>query len=505
MAQINSIRALFFEKGLSYAEISRTTGHDVKTIKKYIQMENFNLPQPEPPVARVSKLEPYRATIDEWLIADKAEWKKQRHTAKRVHSRLVKKFPDFDCSYRLVASYVSAKKKQIYSNQGDFFMPLVHKPGAAQADFGVAYFHRKTQRIKGRSLNMSTPYSNGGYSQLFRGESFECFAEGLTNIFYHIGGVPRELWLDNFSAAVKAIRKDNSRDLTDSFMRFKNHYGLKVVFMNLRKGNEKGNVENKVGYNRRNLLVPPPEVEDVLKFNEQLLVECDEDMLRPHYKKELFHRELFEEDRKAFLPLPSSRFDASTIVAARTDAYAKFTLNDGKHTYSTAPRFAKTQVLARLTAHEVIVLDENYREVVRHERLYGGNRQEQMDWLPYLGQLARRPRALKYTGVYSMLPGEIQHFLDKNPIQVTKETLRVLAHLTERSSFAQATDAMRTALLHGAEDADSIITAFNRLNGDVVDLDPMALPPSVPKMPQVKPDLNAYDRAFLEGADRDEV
>ncbi|NMD43073.1 MAG: hypothetical protein GYA86_07170 [Firmicutes bacterium] len=42
MAQVDSIREMFFEKGMSYAEIARTTGHDVKTVKKYIAMDDFN-------------------------------------------------------------------------------------------------------------------------------------------------------------------------------------------------------------------------------------------------------------------------------------------------------------------------------------------------------------------------------------------------------------------------------------------------------------------------------
>jgi hypothetical protein len=36
MAQTNSIREMYFEKGKKFSEIARGTGHDVKTIKKYI-------------------------------------------------------------------------------------------------------------------------------------------------------------------------------------------------------------------------------------------------------------------------------------------------------------------------------------------------------------------------------------------------------------------------------------------------------------------------------------
>jgi transposase len=124
MAQIDSIRQLFFEKGLGYAEIARVTGFDVKTVKKYVHMEDFNQPLPKPRQIRGSKLDKYKEQIDEWMVADKQERKKQRHTARRIFDRLVKECPGFDCSYRLVADYVSRKKKEIYGEQDRFYMPL---------------------------------------------------------------------------------------------------------------------------------------------------------------------------------------------------------------------------------------------------------------------------------------------------------------------------------------------------------------------------------------------
>jgi len=102
------------------------------------------------------------------------------------------------------------------------------------------------------------------------------------------------------------------------------------------------------------------------------------------------------------------------------------------------------------------VLDENYREITVHPRLYGEEMAESMDWLPYLTQLARRPAALKYTGIYPMLPDPVQEFLSSCDYQAKKEVLRVLARLTKESSFEQATEALVAALEHGACDADSI-------------------------------------------------
>ncbi len=99
-----------------------------------------------------------------------------------------------------------------------------------------------------------------------------------------------------------------------------------------------------------------------------------------------------------------------------------------------------------------------------------------------------------------MLPQEVQVFLDSCSYQAKKETLRVLAQLSEKSSFSKAAEAVRSVILHGARDADSIVAMFNRLNGDITDLAPMVLAASVPEMPSVKPNLSGYDHMlFREG------
>ena len=104
---------------------TRVTGSDVKTLKKYIQQDDFN-PPPKVQESRISKLDPYKKDIDEWLDEDKQARKKQRHTARKVFQRLVGKYTEFDCSYRLVADYVSEKKRKLYSGENHFYLPLKH-------------------------------------------------------------------------------------------------------------------------------------------------------------------------------------------------------------------------------------------------------------------------------------------------------------------------------------------------------------------------------------------
>ena len=175
-------------------------------------------------------------------------------------------------------------KKTLFQNsQG--YIPLEHPAGEAQVDFGEAVFVENGIRYEVYYVAMSFPYSNGGYIQLFKGANIECLLQGIRDIFKHMGKVPACIWFDNNKTIVKKILAYGERKVTEAFARFQMHYGFESNFCNPESGHEKGHVENKVGYTRRNMLVPVPEFNDIKQFNSQPLMQCDEDMQREHYKK----------------------------------------------------------------------------------------------------------------------------------------------------------------------------------------------------------------------------
>ena len=86
MTQINFIRDLA-KSGYNISKIHEMTNADPKTIKKYLEKNDFS---PTPPIkqARNSIVAPFRDRIMEYLEEDKKHWEKQRHTAKRIFERL---------------------------------------------------------------------------------------------------------------------------------------------------------------------------------------------------------------------------------------------------------------------------------------------------------------------------------------------------------------------------------------------------------------------------------
>jgi transposase len=197
---------------------------------------------------------------------------------------------------------------------------------------------------------VSFPHSNAGFVQVVPGENTECLFEALIAIFLFIGGIPLRLWVDNASTMVRQILGGGERTLTDRFRRFQEHFGFAVTFCNPAAGHEKGSVENKVGYHRRNFLVPVPSFEDLQAFNAQLLDRCAEAHQRAHYRKERLIAELFAEDQAHLLSLPRLLFDLARYESCLADAYGMIALEAGRHRYSTTPRYAGERVQTKTTA-----------------------------------------------------------------------------------------------------------------------------------------------------------
>ncbi|HOI98980.1 MAG TPA: hypothetical protein PL118_05100 [Rectinema sp.] len=257
------------------------------------------------------------------------------------------------------------------------YLELVWAKAEAQADFGEADILEGGVRKTIKYLTLSFPYSNAGFSQCFGGESSECVCQGLKDIFSHIGGVPLRIVVDNGTGIGRRIQDKVS--YSELFLRFKCHYGFSVSFCNVNAGHEKGNVENKIGYTRRNFFVPMPEVESVDGFNEELFRRAEEDHEREHYKKSLFISELFEEERKAFGSLPVRPFNVERFERVSADGYGKFCV-DGKHWYSSAPEYGNSQLIVGLKARELVVYRPDGSVLCSHPRVYGEERTDSSDY-----------------------------------------------------------------------------------------------------------------------------
>ena len=151
MEQVKYIRKCVIKKGESINSVANRTGHDWRTIQKYVDKEDFNEDIKTCSTGK-SKLDKVKPIIDKWLQDDLKMPVKQRHTAVRIFNRLNSEYSKiFDASIRTVSTYVAAKKKELFGNN-DAFLPLSHPAGEAQADFGEFIFAEGGAETKGYYL-----------------------------------------------------------------------------------------------------------------------------------------------------------------------------------------------------------------------------------------------------------------------------------------------------------------------------------------------------------------
>ena len=225
-------------------------------------------------------------------------------------------------------------------------------------------------------------------------------------------------------------------------------------------------------------------------------------MEREHYDdaQGRFISEIFKKDKAALLPLPATPFNTSLYTTARTDKYGKFTLDKGKHRYSASPAYSEDVVQLELTSSEVIVMDSSLHEIVRHRRLYGDER-ESMDWIPYLKYIARKPRSLRNSGIYDMMPQSMQLYMDACESSERGRILKVLSELTERSGFSSAVATVDEAVRLHATDPDSLKSLYLRIYADVPELPPLADNDSIPRQTVIPfhNDLEGLDALLRRG------
>lgn len=479
MPHIDDIRRLWSE-GRDVTEIARMTGHDRKTVRKYLQVDDFSPEAPAPRAKGPSKLDPFKDYIDRTLEADLHEWRKQRHTATRIYGEILGM--GYEGRYSLVQCYVRERKLAM-RQASSAFLDLVWAPGTAQCDFGEADFWWRGSKVRLYYLVLAFPQSNMGWFQVFGGTTAECVCEGLMAIFLHIGGVPHRIVFDNATGVGRRVAGEVRE--SSLFRRFRLHFGFEATFCNPHAGHEKGSVESKVGFVRRNAFVPLPTVGDLAEYNESLMGVADSWASRRHYRRDATWGELFGADRAALVALPARPFSATTWLTMGTDKWGEVTLAGG-HRYLASADLPLSDVHVGLGAYAVTFVDPSTGEVrATYDREFGTAPTTSSDPVATLSLLRGRPGAWRESDVRAKLPGEVVGYLDALPRADLRAKLAALHGASAAEGFDAAAEAARRLVARGGDfSASDLAVMAVRISGGDGDPDP-------------GPDLRAYDLAFM--------
>ncbi|GEO28159.1 IS21 family transposase [Alicyclobacillus acidoterrestris] len=483
------IKFLYENEDYSISEIAKVMGVNWRTAKKYATKDNWN----EPMYRRKRRhpvLGPYLDIIDTWLTEEQALPRKQRYTAKRIFDRLCDEY-GFEGGRRTVEEYVAKRRKELKLERAESYEHLEHPGGEAQVDFGTAYVGQPGKLVERKVLTMSFPFSNAAFVFPVRKENTECFLEAMKRIFERIGGVPKKIWFDNLSAAVISIDRDGKRTFTDQFLRFAAHYRFNPEFCNANSGHEKGHVENKVGYGRRNWLVPPPVCDTDTELETYLAQMAESDMDRPHYAKKERIADLWEAERKKLLTMPAVPFEVYRLEPARLNKYRE--LRFETTTYPLPQCRALETVLLKVKWDEIEVLsnDGEYRHLATLPRPYT-EKEIPIEWPAVFDGYRRKPRAVMYSDFAKFMPASVRTFVQVEDVELRKSRVALIRRLLDSHQMSDIGAALDT--LAGNFDPDRVLEhALYALKHPEFRPEPFVEPHTPVQIHGHTPDLGEYD------------
>jgi len=427
MPEINHIKKLRNIKSLSINEISKRTGFCWETVKKYADEDQ--LPKEKTRKKRgMMYEEKWGEIVSDWLMEDYALKKKLRRNNKNIFEQLQKL--GFPGSYRTVCNYIAEWKDKMLDEADEMKEEaerLTHPPAEAQVDFGVTEVVHEGKVKDIHCLVMSFPYSNGGLVVPLPAENQECFLEGLKILFNQAGYVPRKLRLDNLSAAVvKARGRGQETIFTEAFERFASHYGFEAQACNPRKGNEKGHVENKVGYVRYNFFTPSPVIQDLTHLHELLLEHCRNDHQRIHYKKGYIIADLMEEEKKYGLALPENEYPVFKERMVTANKYGEVIIDKKAIHIPNSYHYNKLYLITYWDHYKVI---SSHGEMLSKGPRPYMNKSREIPWNSILKNWMRKPRSIVYSRYFPYLPGRIAYYLNIDSMKLRKERVQWLISL----------------------------------------------------------------------------
>jgi len=146
-------------------------------------------------------MDPYAEVVLSWLEADKDAPPKQRHTARRIHARLVEEY-GFAGADSTVRRYV----RRLRQREPEAFIPLTEVWGEqAQVDWGRAKVMMAGKYTEVCLFCLQMKRSKVPFVRALPTERLEAFLEGHRAAFEWLGGVHRDVLYDNAKTAVVKI------------------------------------------------------------------------------------------------------------------------------------------------------------------------------------------------------------------------------------------------------------------------------------------------------------
>jgi transposase len=298
-----------FKQGKEIKEIAESLGVHRNTVKNILQRGEIREKQSR---EKHSSFATYQKQIEDLLS--------KKITRLRIWQILKDEYA-VEAGYYAFCKYLKTQKKK---QKKTAFVVQENEPGElAEVDFGYAGLIPKGNEQRGSRdttltkvwfFIMTLSYSRDAYYEAVTDQKVETFIQCHLNAFQYFGGVPKEVKIDNLKSGI--LRNEQySLEYNQHFLDFAYYANFVIKPCTPYTPNQKGKVENGVGYVKKNFL-GGRNFTDLADFKHQL-----KDWMhnvanvRVHgTTKQIPHEILLSVERQALQPLPENPFPQSVTL-----------------------------------------------------------------------------------------------------------------------------------------------------------------------------------------------
>ena len=435
------VRRAYFVEGKSVRQIARELGHSRSTVRQALEAAEpgqytLSVPRPAPVLGS------YKASLDRLLEENKQLPRKQHYTSHKMYEAILAE--GYTGSESTVRGYVGQQRRD---KKRAVYLPLEFDPGTdAQVDWGEGDVRLAGEQVTVQLFFMRLCYSRRVFVMAFPAQKQEAFFEGHVQAFHFFQGIPARISYDNLKTAVLRVLQGHTRQEQQAFIVFRSHYLFESNFCTPGEGHEKGGVEHSVGFDRRNFLVPLPNVASFDDLNTHLLSCCLADDQRQVTGQPTTIGAAWQVEQPHLRLLPVKDFECCVTDIVSLNPYSQVVYATNRYSVPTDQAYRALTIKAYPFRVEVLHGGE---VIARHPRCYGRG-QDVFDPLHYLPLLEQRPGAFNHAKPLRRWRAEWPPVYEE-----------LLAHLRAKSLAGQGfREFIQILSLHRAHPADQIEQAI---------------------------------------------
>jgi transposase len=345
------------KKGLTVAQIAAELQLDARTVDTWAREPKY---RPRQGARRPGKLDNFKGLIVALL-------ERHPYTARQIFQQIQQQ--GYAGGYTVLKEFV----RQVRPVQRPAFLNLSFAPGeCAQIDWGT---YKSVQvgstRRRLSFFVMVLCYSRLMYVEFTLSQGMEQFLSCHQRALQFFGGVPGKVMVDNMKVAVLSHPEGRAPQFNPRYLDFAAHHGFEPVACAPRKGNEKGRVENGVGYVKKNLLaglnIPSfeainPEARNWLDATANV---------RIHGATRRKPIELFQEEKPFLKPLPVMPYDCGVVRPASANRCCRVIFETNRYS---VPHLYASQKLSLKVYPDQLILYHHEKLIAQHSRSYDRHR-----------------------------------------------------------------------------------------------------------------------------------